>query len=481
MRWIAALTAGILAAGSAYPNGAMNPRFEMIDASNSAMPASWRSSGDGGEAALDPDVKSDSGSRSVRLRKRSGAGFIGVLQHLPGKQWNGKTVLLRARFRAEDVSPGTLRLWMQVSAENFLSVAVPIGGSSEWVTRRLVLEVPEDANGMGYGATLTGGGTAWVADVELTETNAQADPLTPAAAAYVDEAIEKIRGHALRADAVDWDKARARALTRASGARTPEQAYDAIVYLVQSLKDNHSFFQPAWEARIAAENRRIDDFNLHSERVGRHALLRIPGFSQSHNDRQIAFSDDIGARIERLAESRPCGWVVDLREDTGGNMYPMLAGLWPFLGDETLGYFVRGESRTPWRVMRTGRHALPFTRARLVHAPVAVLTGPRTTSSGEAVALSFRGRPNTRAFGSPTNGRSTANRPYPMSDGARLLLMTAVMADRTGWLAGSAIPPDEEVASAKGPLPPSEDPVFRAAARWLDGQPSCTEREASKT
>lgn len=67
-----------------------------------------------------------------------------------------------------------------------------------------------------------------------------------------------------------------------------------------------------------------------------------------------------------------------------------------------------------------------------------------------------------------------------MSDGATLVLMVSVMADRTGWVAGSKIAPDEEVTPAKGPVPSSEDPVIRAAARWLDGQPPCREYEAPK-
>ncbi|MGV9658891.1 S41 family peptidase [Streptomyces koyangensis] len=57
--------------------------------------------------------------------------------------------------------------------------------------------------------------------------------------------------------------------------------------------------------------------------------------------------------------------------------------------------------------------------------PVAVLTGPRTASAGEAVAIAFRERPDTRTFGDPTSGVPTANAPYPLSDGALVVLTTA--------------------------------------------------------
>jgi hypothetical protein len=473
MRWIAAVMAGLLAAGGAFANEAINPRFEVVDGANAAMPSKWYRGSEIGEVALDPAVKSDNGSPAVRMRRQGAAGFTGLMQHQDGKRWAGKTVVLRARLRAKDVTAGTLRLWLrgdgaERSGKGFFSSAARIPVDADWFTHKVILDIEEGATNIAYGATLSGAGTAWIAEVDLREADPKVDPPAAVAVAYLDEAIEKIRRYALKADGVDWDKAREKALLYSHGAQTPEQAHDAIVFLVRGLKDNHSLFLSAIESRAGAENRRVDDFDLHSEMVGRHALLRIPGFGMAHADRQVAFADDIAARVQTLAASTPCGWVIDLREDTGGNMYPMLAGLWPFLGDETLGYFVRGETRRPWRVLRMGRLA-SAEKATLIHAPVAVLTGPRTNSSGEAVALSFRGRPNTRTFGLATSGRSTANAPYPMSDGARLVLMTSVMADRTGWLAGAKIPPDVEVAFAKGPVAASGDPVIRAAARWLDG------------
>ena len=487
MRWIAVFTAGMLTAGSSFANEAINPRFEVVDGSNATMPSKWYRGSETGEVALDPVMKSEAGAPVVRMRRQGTTGFTGLMQHQDGKRWAGKTVVLRARLRAEDVTPGTFRLWLrgdagaELSGKGFFSGAAPIDVGAAWFTHQVMLDIEEGATRIAYGATLSGPGTAWIAEVELVEANPEADPPAPAAAAYLDEAIEKIRRHALKADGVDWDRARAKALLYASGAKTPAQTYDAVTYLVRVLKDNHSLFVSAADTRRGAENRRVDDFNLHSELVGTHALLRIPGFGMAHRDRQVAFADDISARIEKLAESNPCGWVLDLRENTGGNMYPMLAGLWTFLGEDTLGYFVRGETRRPWRVLRMGRFASPAAKATLVQAPIAVLTGPRTNSTGEAVALSFRNRPNTRSFGLPTGGRSTANAPYPMSDGATLVLMVSVMADRTGWLAGSKIAPDEEVAPAKGPVAPGEDPVVRAAARWLDGQPPCRGSESPKT
>lgn len=105
------------------------------------------------------------------------------------------------------------------------------------------------------------------------------------------------------------------------------------------------------------------------------------------------------------------GWVVDLRRNTGGNMWPMIAGIGPLLGEDAWLAFV-----TPYvketAFYREGQAGLlpetvlasveqPYI-LRYPRPPVAVLTGPLTSSSGEFTALAFRGRPRTRSFGEAT-------------------------------------------------------------------------------
>lgn len=68
---------------------------------------------------------------------------------------------------------------------------------------------------------------------------------------------------------------------------------------------------------------------------------------------------------------------------------------------------------------------------------VAVLTA----ISGEAVAIAFRGRADTRSFGTPTCGLSTSNHTDRLSDGGNLYLTASVMADRSFPMRSSMILP----------------------------------------
>jgi C-terminal processing protease CtpA/Prc len=130
-----------------------------------------------------------------------------------------------------------------------------------------------------------------------------------------------------------------------------------------------------------------------------------------------------------------------------------------------------GEAR-PWPTQHiytdTRLDISRFEAPDLRSAPVAVITGFYTMSSGEAVAIAFRGRPNTRSFGEPTAGKSTANQGERLSDGSMLLVTAALMADRNGMLYGIPIQPDERV-DARAGTAAEEDHALAAAVNWLRG------------
>lgn len=57
------------------------------------------------------------------------------------------------------------------------------------------------------------------------------------------------------------------------------------------------------------------------------------------------FATDLQRVIASLEASKPCGWVIDLRANGGGNMWPMLAGIGPLVGAGRLGSFKDPDGR----------------------------------------------------------------------------------------------------------------------------------------
>ena len=163
------------------------------------------------------------------------------------------------------------------------------------------------------------------------------------------------------------------------------------------------------------------------------AQVVIPLFSSQERKDIDDYASKVQNVIGELALKNPRGWIVDLRGNGGGNMWAMLAGIGPILGDGEPGAALKGEGTMGTWYYEDGKagwrnDAKDSYYARTVGAamrltgtpPVAVLIDRDTGSSGEGIAIAFRGRPDTRFFGESTAGAATSTFPYTLSDGAQI-------------------------------------------------------------
>ncbi|MDK1476651.1 S41 family peptidase [Streptomyces sp. 549] len=300
------------------------------------------------------------------------------------------------------------------------------------------------------------------------------------ARSYLSEALTIMEDNALRRDDVDWADVRRAAFAQAGSAKRPVDTHPAVEAALSALEDGHSrFYDPESVAnyledeapvRVPVEGRALP---------GRVGYLSLPGVQGSEEVSQ-QYVREGRAALAKADRPKACGWVVDLRRNHGGNMWPMLAVVGPVLGDGDVGAFVDARGKKLVWSMESGIPRLdgestgwgPSDPIGEGTAPVAVLVNSSTASSGEAVAVAFRGRPATRSFGEATAGVPTSNRPHRLSDGAVLNLTVAKDADRTGRTYDEAIPPDEEVADNHG-RGSRQDPVMEAATAWLSSQAAC--------
>ncbi|KQM16814.1 hypothetical protein ASF83_13705 [Plantibacter sp. Leaf171] len=154
-----------------------------------------------------------------------------------------------------------------------------------------------------------------------------------------------------------------------------------------------------------------------------------------------------------IADAAPSttDWVVDLRDNHGGNVWPMLAAVAPLLDDGTVETFEAVDRSTVVSVdggtvsSDGAQQAAATSPQQKVDGPIAVLIDGMTGSSAEAVAIAFIGQADVHVFGQPSYGFSTANQPLRLYDGAVVNLTVAVDADRTGKRYGVPIQPDTVV------------------------------------
>ena len=98
------------------------------------------------------------------------------------------------------------------------------------------------------------------------------------------------------------------------------------------------------------------------------------------------------------------GWIVDLRHNRGGNMWPMVAGLGPLLGEGRAGAFVDPDGGATWWGYQDNASiyngdrlvtvASPY-RLRKAHPRVAV-SSARSPSHANAARTAVRRPPATR-------------------------------------------------------------------------------------
>lgn len=397
---------------------------------------------------------------------------------LPADSFRLRRIRLVADIETKNVRNGA-STWFRVDGPGGSILAFD-NGSDEPVTgtgsghRDFTFYVPARATTIRFGLLLLGRGEATMRGLRIeTRPAVPANtPLGPAARRELDSAIALARARSLWRDTVTWTAVEADVRAAASGAESAADVHLAIQSLLQRLGDHHSFLmRPAAALRFrsgGAENPRPVIRAL-PDGVG---YISVPAYSGAAHDAHVAYARGAQDSLAALLPLTGCGWVVDLRGNGGGNMWPMLGGLRPFLGDVAIGSFTPPTgSALVWHAGDTVDVRPTTALAALDSAWVAVLTGPHTASSGEIVAISFRGRSRTRSFGLPTAGLTTDNELFPLPDGSLLVLTVAVDADRTGRRYGGKFEPDELVQPA--PTGSPADPQLARALAWLRSRPGC--------
>src|SRR2546421_1576280 len=307
--------------------------------------------------------------------------------------------------------------------------------------------------------------------------------LSPQARAYLTAVLDIMQKHSVNRKKINWTMLRQETFGYANDAKTPSDTYLAIQYALVSLGDHHSSFldpQAAkqWEAaKITPDEQPQGQLLAHG--IGYLFLPHFLGRQQQDEKQYALLAQDV---IRQADQAGVCGWIVDLRNNVGGNMWPMLDGVGPILGEGIAGSFVYPDGVKQPFAYRDGQAQLAgSTRIRVENPyhlkhplpPIAVLTSPFTASAGEAIVVAFHGRPHTRSFGKPTAGVPTVNVGFTLSDGAFLILTVALDADRTGHTYDSAIAPDQTVPVDMSQIGRPGDLGREVATTWLHSQEGC--------
>ena len=450
-----------------------NPGFEIIRDTAQSLPASWK--------AKMPDHfgwKIDtahfySGKQSLMMENqlnKDSLQFSPFSQTCPVTIDRVKKIYLTVYIKTENVSHDA-GLWCQLWDKNNTSVGftslqvlnIKTSGTRNWTKYSIALTVSPEIKKLLLGGFLKGTGTVWYDDFKIEE--APEDKITSKKAIkFINQVVDITKNNSIVADSLNWEGIRKDMLSLAYGAQTTSECYETVNYLLTQLRkkgDNHSnFYPPAFNKKNKTIN--IDGRTPSGSYLGNSiGYINVPGFTSINKKIGIEFATAIQSLIRTIDSAHAIeSWIVDLRENTGGNMYPMIAGLGPLIGEGKLGYFYspKNKNEYAWQYKNGAAGAGITTICKVEnpytlknnHVKVIVLTGYNTASSGEMTLISFKGKENTTVMGMPTAGYSTGNGGHSLSDGSMLNLCESYCRDRNKKSYFGKIEPDEIIADDPG-------------------------------
>lgn len=240
---------------------------------------------------------------------------------------------------------------------------------------------------------------------------------------YVRKAVRIMDKQGLFAEGPAWDVAKAEVLS--AKPVSLEEAQDLVRKAASAAGGKHAGLKLSGAVREDATSEwpapsvTMSDAGI--------PIVKLPPFSGNH-DEGVKYANAV---LSAVPDEIP-GVIIDLRGNTGGNMYPMIAAVHRFLpnDDQTLRF--RTRKNTQWIPLSYAVRGAGVEQYTRIECPVAILTDDHTASSGEATLISFRGLDYVRVFGGPTAGYASANQPFPLPGGDQLVLTTGCDVARTG-------------------------------------------------
>lgn len=181
--------------------------------------------------------------------------------------------------------------------------------------------------------------------------------------------------------------------------------------------------------------------------------ISVPGLNiepSLSNQEQINMSSEYISNIQKQIQKEDGkvldAWLIDLSNNHGGNMWPMLIALEPFFDQKILGHFIYNTDTIRWQVENEEVYSIDITNNQEFNytqklcpkckpytlkndVKIAVLISHQTSSSGEAAAITLQSLDKTTLFGCTTSGFATANQTYQIEENELLVLTTSEMAN----------------------------------------------------
>lgn len=211
---------------------------------------------------------------------------------------------------------------------------------------------------------------------------------------------------------------------------TKKYFYTCIENALKDLHDNHSVLIKKHNVVTTTSNIPVKKLSIKVEKgIG---IINFPALI-TEVDRQDAILSEAlvtecNNKIESIASHVTGGWIIDLTQNSGGNMFPMLAALSYFYNEPNLGgFYSRIKNKTEKALLFFDGQSFTFDtqdfnlsyktkfKTNQNRLPVVVLIGKNTASSGEFLALALKRQHQVILAGQESGGSATGNEVMQLS------------------------------------------------------------------
>jgi C-terminal processing protease CtpA/Prc len=286
---------------------------------------------------------------------------------------------------------------------------------------------------------------------------------------YIKDAYERVFDCSIVGSKIDKEVLLSKGLEIAKHANSYEECYPALEILIQELKnngDNHSHLNT--DPKSAKKNKKYDFKLPESKLIDEIGYIKIPMYVGRDKDEIETYAQSLQSSIKELDSKGVLGWILDLREDAGGNMDPMIMGVGPLIERNPMAHFVFADMEKHSFGYLQGKYYYCYADVEEVDTvknpvilkkqlPISVLIGNKTSSAGEALTISLMSE-RTKLFGDITRGHTTANASLELTDGRILNIATSQMMNYKEEIYSGPIKPDVYC---------NDEEIIEKASEWL--------------
>ena len=283
--------------------------------------------------------------------------------------------------------------------------------------------------------------------------------------------LDTVERHAYNKSLIKWDSIRPLFIEQAKTISDINGLAPHFRRIIRQLKDGHSalYFEKADRNQAAEKELFKKMAGMTDKEAGfppkifshfmtkdHYAYIRVPEVLYE----QRKYVDTIGVQLKALDAQDPKAWIIDLTDNNGGSIFPMV---WHFADlidvDSTYSTVDRTGAEDKQKVRMRDLNDQDQKWAKLFdleydkvppvdiknkNVPIVLLVSEVTSSSGEFFITHFKGQKNVTIIGQMTSGQTSANDQFPVGHNYMINLTTAVLKDRTGKIyeIGEGINPD---------------------------------------